>query len=227
MIKYILIDFDNTLLDFDKASSEILKSVFEDNGFIYNKEMHAKFLEVNDDFWNAHEEGKITVEYIRQNRFKVFFEKIGVKINNNVDVEQIFRNGVSKSLIKIDGADEILRYLSDKYQVYIVSNGVAFTQYNRIEKTGWNKYFSGIFLSEEVGFQKPFKEFFNYCFEKIGSFDKEDYIIIGDSINSDIQGGNNVGIKTCLFNKKQISEFPKETNFNYKVNNLLEIKNIL
>ena len=88
------------------------------------------------------------------------------------------------------------------YALYIVSNGTSAVQHGRIAKLGLARYFQKIFLSEEIGFVKPKREFFDRCFAEINGFVPDQAIIIGDSLTSDIQGGINAGIKTCWVNLK-------------------------
>lgn len=227
MIKYVLLDLDNTLLDFDKATFEVLTAIFDRIGKKYDKELHYKFLQNNDEFWKAHERGEITVQYIKDNRFKKFFADNNINSVDFKEIETSFRHGIANSVIKVDNAQFLLDYLYGKYKLYIVSNGVAATQYSRMEQTGWRKYFQIMFFSEEVGCQKPQKEFFEYCFQTIGDKNLSSYIIIGDNPNSDIAGGKNAGITTCFFNKNKMEKLPENLNADYIISDLGEITDIL
>ena len=86
------------------------------------------------------------------------------------------------------------------FELYIVTNGIATVQKSRLAKSGLLPCFKGVFISEEVGSQKPEKKFFDYILDKIPEKDKSKVIIIGDSMSSDILGGINAGIDTCFFN---------------------------
>ena len=103
----------------------------------------------------------------------------------------------------------MLDALKERYDLYIVSNGVASTQYSRLKASGLYSYFKDIFISEETGFQKPQIEFFEYVFQRIPAFDSSKAIIIGDSLGSDIQGGVNAGIDTCWYNPKHLENTRK------------------
>ena len=130
------------------------------------------------------------------------------------------------SVNELDGATQLLRSLKESHKLYIITNGVAATQYNRLAKSGLDQYFDGIFISEEAGSQKPQREFFEYCFEKMGRRDVENMLIIGDSLTSDMRGGNNAGIDTMWFNP-QGQENTTEVRLNYIVKTLNEIKEML
>lgn len=100
----------------------------------------------------------------------------------------------------IDGAEELLKELSNDYRLYIVSNGTAEVQKSRIESSGIAKYLDDIFISQQIGFDKPNVKFFDYCFSSIPNFEKYETVIVGDSLSSDIAGGRNSGITTVWFN---------------------------
>ena len=104
------------------------------------------------------------------------------------------------SYFYIDGAEALLDELSKKYDLYLMSNGTAAVQDRRIAASGIAKYFKGLFISEKVGYNKPALEFFERCFAEIPDFKKEESIIVGDSLSSDIKGGINAGIPTCHYN---------------------------
>ena len=124
------------------------------------------------------------------------------------------------------GALETCKMLSEYCSLYIVTNGVSKTQHSRIRLSAIKDYFKDIFVSEDVGYQKPLKEFFDYVFEKINLIDKSRVLIVGDSLTSDIQGGNNAGIDTCWYNPKGI-ENTKKVNCTYEINNLQDLLSII
>ena len=138
----------------------------------------------------------------------------------------MFENGVANHACPVEGAYDLLDYLQDKYYLYIVSNGFRFVQESRLKIGNFEKYFDGVFVSEDIGIPKPAKEFFDYCFENINHPPKDDVILIGDSITADILGGINYGIDTIWFNKNN-EPLPENINPTYTVNTLEEIKNIL
>ena len=138
----------------------------------------------------------------------------------------MFENGVAKGAYAVDGAYDLLDYLYGKYKLYIVSNGFRFVQESRLKIGDFEKYFDGVFVSEDIGIPKPAKEFFDYCFERLGNPPKGDTLLIGDSLSADIIGGINYGIDTIWFNKNG-DPLPEDIEPTYIVNKLEEIMEIL
>lgn len=126
----------------------------------------------------------------------------------------------------IEGAQEVLDWLFPRYDLYVVTNGVEATQRNRLKLSGLDRFMKDIFVSEAVGYQKPQTEFFDYCFQRIPDFQREKTMIIGDSLTSDIQGGNNAGIAACWFNPAGKHNIPG-LRIDREIRNLRELKDFL
>ena len=120
----------------------------------------------------------------------------------------------------------MLEELTKKYSLYLVTNGITNVQTRRIASAGLEKYFKGIFISEEIGHDKPSREYFEYCFEHMENFTKDRAIIIGDSLSSDILGGINAGIRTVWFNPKGEPKNP-EIPADYEITHLDQVKTLL
>lgn len=228
MKKYevLLFDVDGTLLDFDKAEEEGIEGLLKHFNVPVTEENKHSYHVINKRYWEMLERGEITRDRLLGQRFEEFFGGFGITIEDGAEVDELYRKYLNASAVLIDGAIEMLESLKGKYPLYIVSNGVAATQYNRLAKSGLDKYFDGIFISEEANAQKPQIEFFEYCFEKMGRRDVENMLIIGDSLTSDMRGGNNAGIDTMWFNP-QGQENTTEVRLNYIVKTLNEIKEML
>lgn len=225
MITNVLIDVDNTLLDFNKCAEEAIKIGFSKWNIEYNEKVFPVFLEVNDSLWQKIETGEIDKPTLYQLRWKTIFERLGIDADGPV-FEQDFRNIFSESKEPVDGAYDILDYLSEKYTVSVASNASYWQQMKRLTNSDMLKYFANIFNSEQIGYPKPEKKFFDACFEKLGNIPKDEVIIIGDSLSADINGGAAYGIKTLWFNYGKIP-VPKESKADFIVKSLDEIKNIL
>lgn len=207
MITTILFDLDETIFDFKKAEAIALKKALLELGVKPTEEMVKLYSAINEKYWKLLEQGKLTRQQILVGRFDELFREIGVDCHG-ADAKIIYEKNLGTGHYFIPNALEVLQKLSEKYKLYLVSNGTASVQAGRIESSGIAPLFQEIFISEVVGYNKPNVEFFNYCFERIPDFKKESTIIVGDSLTSDIRGGNNAGIKTCWFNPhgKQMTE---------------------
>ncbi|MBE5971701.1 MAG: noncanonical pyrimidine nucleotidase, YjjG family [Lachnoclostridium sp.] len=227
MKKYevLLFDVDGTLLDFNKAEEEGIEGLLKHFNVPVTAENKHKYHITNKRYWEMLERGEITRDRLLGQRFEEFFGEFGVQVNGN-EVDALYRQYLNASAVLIDGAIELLESVKGRYPLYIVTNGVAATQYNRLAKSGLDKYFDGIFISEEANAQKPQPAFFEYCFEKMGRRDVENMLIIGDSLTSDMRGGNNAGIDTMWFNPKG-DENHTEVHLDYIVTTLDEIKKML
>jgi 2-haloacid dehalogenase len=126
----------------------------------------------------------------------------------------------------IDGAEELLSLLSEKYELYAVTNGLCAVQTRRIKDSRLDRFFRGYFISEEIGFSKPRKEFFDLAFSKIDGFERDKAIIIGDSLRSDILGGKNAGIRTCHYNPQK-KENKTGIIPDHEIKNLSELPRLL
>lgn len=120
-------------------------------------------------------------------------------------------------------AQETVQALKAKYLQYATTNGTTTAQRIKLEKSGLDKILDDIFISEEIGFEKPSINYYQAVFQKIGSNNPTEYLMIGDSLTSDMQGGNNAGIKTCWFNPHyKIND--KNVKIDYEVHDLKEIR---
>ena len=201
MKKYdiLLFDVDGTLLDFDRAEEEGIEGLLNHYHVPVTEENKETYHVLNKKYWEMLERGEITRDRLLGQRFEEFFGTFGIQVDGDA-TDGLYRQYLNNSAVLIDGAIELLRSLRESHTMYIITNGVAATQYNRLAKSGLDQYFDGIFISEEAGSQKPQKEFFEYCFEKMGRRDVEHMLVIGDSLTSDIRGGNNAGIDTFWYN---------------------------
>lgn len=225
MKKTILLDLDNTIIDFNECARHSIMDIFQDLGFHYDENVFDTFITENVKIWKRLELGEIDKIYLRANRWNIILGKLGIDYDGTI-IEERFENGVAKGAYPVEYAYELLQYLYNKYDIYVVSNGFRFVQESRVKIGKFDKYFKELFLSEDIGIQKPDIRFFDYCYEKLGSPPKEELILIGDSLSADIKGGNNFGIDTIWFNKNN-DPAPSDIIPTYTVEKLLHIKDIL
>ena len=225
-LEWILFDLDNTLLDFNQAETYALQNTLERNGIAFNTSTHEAYRKVNHACWRAFEDGKLSKEKLRTQRFDLFFEAIDWRGGNSTRFSEQYLDHLSETSFPLDGGIPLLQELQQNYQLAIVTNGLKEVQRPRLRNTGITDYFKAIIVSDEIGSAKPQKDFFDYTFNEIGHPKKEEVVIIGDSINSDIRGGKNYGIKTCWFNPKQ-KQNETEITPDYEIQHLFDIKKLL
>ena len=224
--KTILFDADGTLYNFDKAAVKALKSGFTKYNVEWTEQRFEVYEEVNKKIWNDFEKGLITTKEIKTERFKRFFNAIEVSNINSIQFSKDYLEFLSQNNYLLDGATDIVKWCSEKFELAIVTNGLASVQNPRLKNSELRKYFKHIIISEEIRFAKPKREIFDFTFELFNNPNKENVIIIGDNITSDIKGGVDYGIDTCWFNptkaKNESGIVPT-----YEIFNLDELRNIL
>lgn len=223
-IKYILFDVDNTLLDFSKCSEFALKSAFECNNIPFSSDAENAFHKVNSALWKRVEKGEIDRYELYKIRFSLVFDELGIK-GDFESVENDFRKFIGESSFLIDGAEEILSYLYKNYTLCVASNAMLSQQKHRLEKAGLSKFFTDFFTSAEIGAEKPSEMFFEKCQEDLNC-EKEEMLLIGDSLTADIKGATDFGIKSCWYNPS-FSDNPYDFSADYTVDSLLKIKELL
>lgn len=212
---FIFIDLDDTILDFKKAESVALKKALKKFDIEATDEVVSLYSAINDKMWKKLEKGENTRAEITVMRFSELLETLKIK-GDAVKVNETYKHYLGIGHFYMPEAEEFLKKLKG-HRLFIVSNGTTSVQKGRIKSAGLEKYFENIFFSEDIGFDKPDKRFFDKVFKEIDGFDKEEAIIIGDSLSSDILGGKNAGIKTCWYNPKH-----KEGNADYIISSLME-----
>ncbi len=224
-IKAVFIDIDNTLLSFDAYVKNTLESGFERfNLGEYNAERYEIFETENEKLWRRLEKGELDLDTLRKTRWNIIFAKMGIAFDG-VEFESYFRSELYNSAIVIDGVVDLLEYLYSKYTLYAASNGPYQQQVHRMEIADLAHYFKAMFISENVGYSKPSKEFFDICF-KDSDLRPEQCVIIGDSLTSDIQGGVNYGMHTIYYDPKQ-KGISQDIHPDITIHSLSEISNIL
>ena len=231
MIKVVLIDIDNTLLSFTGYVKEAMREGFSFFGLKpYTEDMFPVFEKINNSLWRQIEQGTLTFEELEKCRWNLIFKELEIDFDGS-KFEEYFREKLFYSAVPEDGAEDLLKYLSSKYTLCVASNGPYEQQMNRLRVGKMRDYFTYFFISSQIGAQKPGRQFFDCCFRILREteFPKlapEEVIIIGDSISSDISGGIDYGMHTCLYQK---NEMPVRSNSeaDHVVNSLSEIKDIL
>lgn len=199
MIKNLFLDLDDTIFDFKAAEKLALGKTLNALGIPPEEETLALYSRINAGHWKMLERGEITRAELRHRRFAGLFAALGVSADPELAAERYEKN-LAVGHIFIPGAPELLEALHGRYRLYLASNGFAATQHGRLSGSGIEPLFEDIFISQEIGADKPEAEFFERCFARIPGFSREETAIIGDSLSSDIRGGKNAGITTVWYN---------------------------
>lgn len=202
MFRTVLLDLDDTIFDFKMSERVALSKTLTELNVEPTEYIIKQYSKYNISQWKRLELGEISREEVKINRYKLLFDEFGLDISPEL-ATSVYEEYLASGHYFIDGAEDMLERLSKSYNLYLVSNGTKKVQDSRLASAGISHYFKEIFISEVVGFEKPCRDFFDYCFERIENFDKSTAIIIGDSLSSDIKGGINSGIKTMWFNPRR------------------------
>ncbi len=229
MIKAVLLDIDNTILDFDAYVKEALEKGFSAFSLgTYTKSVYETFVNINNGLWRALEKGNLTMDELFSVRFNTVFSHLGIHADGQA-FEKYFAEYLNESAIPIEGADALTEYLGKKYILAAASNGPYRQQAHRLQLANMDRHFTYLFISGNIGASKPSKAFFDHCLhalnEKIPIL-PEEIIMIGDSPTSDIMGAQAAGMKSIYFDRnRQSLKEPLPTN--YVVHTLNEIFSIL
>ena len=199
MIEFLFLDLDDTILDFHKAERLAIAKTIRQFGVEPTEEVLARYHVINRWHWEQLEKGVLTREQVLQNRFGVLFQELGMDADKAL-CARIYEKNLSIGHYFLPGAEEAVDRLSKKYRLFLASNGTASVQKGRMTSANLYRFFEKVFVSQEIGHNKPSKAYFDGCFAQIPGFDPQKAMIVGDSLSSDIQGGKNAGIATCWVN---------------------------
>jgi len=199
--RFILLDADNTLFDFDACEKEAFFRTVRDFAANPTEAMYRRYSELNLACWKALERGEITREELKIRRFAQLRQEYPLSATPEELCEHYVTH-LSMQSILYPGAVEFVRELASMADVYIVTNGLATVQEGRFRDCPLLAHLKDVFISEKIGAQKPDKLFFDRVTERIEGFDPRAAIVIGDSLTSDIKGANNAGIDCIWYNPK-------------------------
>ena len=201
MIEFLLLDLDDTILDFHKAERIALSKTIRTFGAEPTETLLDRYHAINKWHWEQLELGTLTRDQVIVNRFGMLFQELGMAVDAAACAKS-YETNLSIGHYFLPGAEEAVKRLHEKYRLFLVSNGTATVQHSRLTSAGLYPYFEQVFISQEIGFNKPDKAYFDRCFARIPGFDPRKALMVGDSPTSDIRGGINAGIKTVWVNPK-------------------------
>lgn len=221
----ILFDADGTLLDFKRSEYEALSDVLKTFGIPETEENHKLYSAANAEQWRLLEKGLVTKPQLRINRFVNFLNQIGVSASPS-DMADCYTEALSKKSYLLDGAFSLCRDLSRSHDLYIITNGFRYIQEGRFKPSAIAPFFKGVFISENIGAEKPSSVFFDYVKAHIPQFCIEKALVVGDSLSSDIEGGLRAGIDVCWYNPEG-KPLPANMGIHYTISALSELPKIL
>lgn len=229
MKKYttLLFDADETLLDFKKDETAAISGILDDFGIEKSEENIETYKLVNSRLWKEIEKGEIDKETLKKVRFEIFFKEIGFTCSEDpFKVNERYLSYLAKGGSLLAGAKELLDTLRDDgYHMYIVTNGIEKTQKQRLTKAGILHYFSDIFVSEAIGYQKPRPEYFSYVLSHIDEADVNKVLLVGDSLTSDIAGAVNAGIP-CAWLRHDKAALVQSSKPDYIIDRIEQVREL-
>lgn len=222
-IKVVLWDIDGTLLDFHAAEAAAIKSLFIKFGLgICTDEMLRDYSAINTTYWKRLEIGELTKPQVLTGRFAEFFSKYHLDTECVSAFNDAYQLALGDTIRFFPGGLETVQTLKGKVLQCAVTNGTLVAQRKKLTLSGLDRLFDAVFISDVVGIEKPNIGFFDAIWVQIGKFAPEEVLIVGDSLTSDIRGGNNAGIRTCWFNPKR-SPAPADLRIDYNISNLYQV----
>lgn len=196
--EWILFDADETLFSFNSYLG--LKPLLSRYGVEFSEEDYAAFQAVNKPLWIEYQEKKISAKELQTRRFAHLSALTG---QDPLVLNQELMAQMALVSTPLEGVMDMLSALAGKVKMGIITNGFHALQQKRLENTKMTDFFEMVVVSEVVGAAKPAPEIFEYAFERIEDLNKRSVLMVGDTLTSDILGGNQVGIDTCWFNPQQ------------------------
>jgi len=226
-IKVILWDIDGTLLDFEAVEKVAIQHCFDKVGFgVCTDEMLKTYMGINRGYWQRLERGEITKQEVLVGRFREFFGVCGLDTSVAEKFNEEYQIALGENYVFCENAREVIEACKKRMPQYAVTNGTKVAQDGKLKNSGLMHVFDRVFISEEVGYEKPDVKFFDEVFRSIGEYDRKEVLIVGDSLTSDIRGGNNAGIVTCWYNPKKLKNDAGVT-VDYEITDLAQVLELL
>ena len=227
MIKVILWDIDGTLLSFKLAERAAIRACFEKFGLgELTDDMLAKYSAINASYWKRLELGELTKQQVLRGRFEEFFAAYGLDTSCVDDFNAEYQVRLGETVVFNDNGKELVQRLRGKVKQYAVTNGTLVAQRGKLKNSGLDQLLDDVFISDVVGVEKPGKGFFDAVFAAIGDYELDEVLIVGDSLTSDIQGGNNAGILCGWYNPGG-KPVPEGLRIDYDIRDLSAVEIIL
>lgn len=236
--KIIIFDLDDTLINNRENIRYAFEKMIDAQNQKYSDEAFERWYQIDKKFWKDWQDGLIELpdeykietgkkseaflNWVRSQRVLIYFNN-DISLDKAISLNYMYMDALTEIVISIDGAYETLKYLSDKYFILVATNGPAVATRHKIEKIKCLEFVKDILSADMFGYMKPKKEFFEAIQQRYNDYDKEDYLIVGDSLKSDVGFGMNCGIDSCWFDREE-----EELTNDYKptiiIKKLVELK---
>lgn len=223
--RWLLFDADGTLFDYDRAELQALRLTFEAAGHPLRPAYAEAYRRINAAIWREFELGQITQDLLRTRRFALLFEKAGLALDVDEFSRAYLRN-LALGTDLVDGAEETLRALHDRFGLALITNGLEDVQRPRLERSTIGGCFDAVVISEEVGAAKPDPAIFQVALARMGLPRRDEVLMVGDSLTSDVAGANRAGIDVCWFNPTGLP-LPPGLKARYQIRELGELVELL
>jgi 2-haloacid dehalogenase len=198
---WLLLDADGTLFDYDKAEFVALATTFDQYALDYSPHCLETYRAINGQIWHDFEDGKITQEGLKARRFELLFEALSLSpASDATEFSERYLANLGDCAELIDGTADVLDAVHGRVHLALITNGLKEVQRSRLDRSGLEKYFEAVIISDEIGVSKPHAGIFDIAFARMGNPSKAEVLIVGDSLTSDIKGGSDYGIDTCWYN---------------------------
>ena len=199
----LLFDLDGTILDYSKSETAALYGAYD---VVFStdppEDLLPVYQEINSGLWKEFEKGTVTIQELKIRRFSDLFDYF--KLNADSEAfSEIYLKELGEGGYLLDGALDVLKSCAGRFRIGAITNGIGNVQRSRIKKAGIGQYFETVIISNDVGIAKPDPGIFTIALEGMNLLKKDDVLMIGDSLSSDILGGINAGLDTCWINRHE------------------------
>jgi len=223
--RWLIFDADNTLFDYDRAEENALQKTFRMYGLTLTRGIHQVFGRINGEIWLLFESGEVTSQRLRVQRFEQLAKELGLNINAE-SFSRDYLDQLGEEDCLLEGARQLVEDLAGPFHLALATNGIADVQQRRLKKSGLEEYFQAVVISDLIGVSKPSPAFFEEVFSRIGDPPREQVLMIGDSLTSDISGGAAFGIDTCWYNPAGQDQ-PRDMEITYQIQQLEDLYSLL
>ncbi len=222
----VILDFDDTLVDFKASEDECLKKLYEKYAIETTQENLDIYKNTNRHLWAEFDAGKIKKSVIERNRFRDVVSTFNIPNITSEQLNKEYLNFLKNSAILYDGVQEFLIDIEEHATLCIITNGIDYVQKSRIKVSGLADFFDGFYTSEKMGTSKPDKRAFHNPLKNLGIENFKNVLVVGDNLNTDIKGAINAGLDSCWFNMQNIENTTKITP-KFIARDFTELKNII